>query len=304
MRRRSALVSTVIVLAAARAGGGGRASPPRRCLRSQRHAGADHARPRRQHLGDHLRQRARQRPRADHAERECHGVFAGSAGQPGRDHLRPRRQPVVDAQRRGGPSPPADPDTAQDFNVAGITDPRGITKGPEGKLWTGSGDQLVSFLPGNPLGFDATTIDGMGARGIAASGGRLWIADFGGGRIVSATRSGGVKRYNVGGGPQEVAGPPKTIAFANPGSVPRRSAASSRAATPGRPTSRTRPLRDGLRARRQVVVRRVRQEPPWGCSRQAARSGSSGTSPTTRGRATSPWGPTERSGCRWERPRR
>ena len=117
--------------------------------------------------------------------------------------------------------PPADPDTAQDFGVAGITDPRGITKGPEGKLWTGSGDQLVSFLPGNPLGFDATTITGMGARGIAASGGRLWIADFGGGRIVSANPSGGVKKYDVGGGPQEVAkGPPKTIAFANPGSVP------------------------------------------------------------------------------------
>jgi virginiamycin B lyase len=117
--------------------------------------------------------------------------------------------------------PPGDPDSAQDFNLAAITDPRGITKGPEGKLWTGSGDQLVSFLPANPLGFDATTIDGMGARGIAASGGRLFIADFGGGRIVRADPSGGVKKYNVGGGPQEVAkGPPKTIAFANPGSVP------------------------------------------------------------------------------------
>ncbi|MEO8091462.1 MAG: hypothetical protein ABI726_01980 [bacterium] len=117
--------------------------------------------------------------------------------------------------------PPNDPDSAQDFNLAAITDPRGITRGPKGKLWAASGDQLVSFKPGNPAGFGATTINGMGARGIAASGGKLWIADFGGQRIVRAKPAGNAKKYNVGGGPQEVAsGPDGSIAYANPGTNP------------------------------------------------------------------------------------
>lgn len=117
--------------------------------------------------------------------------------------------------------PPEDPDSAQDFNIAAISDPRGITKGPQGKLWAASADQLVSFKPNNPPGFDATTINGMGARGIAESGGKLWIADFAGQRIVRAAPSGAVKKYNVGGGPQQVAaGPDNGIAYANPGDVP------------------------------------------------------------------------------------
>jgi virginiamycin B lyase len=116
---------------------------------------------------------------------------------------------------------PADPDSAKDFAVGAISDPRAIRSGPGGKLWTASGDQLVSFPPANPLGFAATTINGMGARGIAASGGRLWIADFGGARIVRATPAGGASFFDVGGGPQEVAGgPDKQIAYSNPGTNP------------------------------------------------------------------------------------
>ena len=117
--------------------------------------------------------------------------------------------------------PPGDPDSAQDFDIGAISSPQAITKGPQGKLWTASGDQLVSFDPDDPNDFDATTIDGMGARGITSSGGKLWIADFGGQRIVRSTPSGDVKKYNVGGGPQEVgAGPNGGIAYANPGDVP------------------------------------------------------------------------------------
>jgi len=117
--------------------------------------------------------------------------------------------------------PPDDPDSAQDFNLAAISDPRGITKGPEGKLWAASGDQFVSFEPGNPAGFDATTINGMGARGIAASGGKLWIADFGGQRILRVKPNASFKEYDVGGGPQEVAsGPDGSIAYSNPGTDP------------------------------------------------------------------------------------
>jgi virginiamycin B lyase len=116
---------------------------------------------------------------------------------------------------------PGDPDSAQDFNVAAIGSPRAIRPGPGSKLWTASDDQLVSFPPDNPVDFDASTINGMSARGIAASGGRLWIADFGGSRIVRATPAGDATFFDVGGGPQEVAGGPgKRIAYGNPGTDP------------------------------------------------------------------------------------
>jgi streptogramin lyase len=120
--------------------------------------------------------------------------------------------------------PPADPDSADDFSVNSISDPRAITKGPEGKLWTASGDQLTSFLPANPTGFEAETIDGMGARGITSSGGRVWIADFAGARIVRvAPITDGIRKYDVGGGPQEVAkGPDGGIGYANPGASPQK----------------------------------------------------------------------------------
>ena len=117
--------------------------------------------------------------------------------------------------------PPDDPDSAQAFDIT-LNSPQDITKGPGGKLWTASDDQLVSFKPSNPLGFKSTTIDGMvGARGIDALGNTLWIADFGGGRIFSSTPSGNAQKYKVGGGPQQVAaGPDDTIAYGNPGTDP------------------------------------------------------------------------------------
>ncbi|HSF03212.1 MAG TPA: hypothetical protein VLA62_09385 [Solirubrobacterales bacterium] len=118
--------------------------------------------------------------------------------------------------------PPADPDLAQDFAIGAITQPQAIRSGPGGMLWTASADQLVSIPPANPAaGFEATTINGMAARGIAASGGRLWIADFGGQRIVSTTPGGNPSFFDVGGGPQEVAGgPSKQVAYSNPISDP------------------------------------------------------------------------------------
>ncbi len=118
--------------------------------------------------------------------------------------------------------PPADPDSAQDFAVASLSDPRGITSGPGGQLWTASGDQLISFLPEDPAGADSLTVVGMGARGIAAAAGKLWIADFGGARVLSVDPDAPEPQFfDVGGGPQEVgAGPGKQIAFANPGAVP------------------------------------------------------------------------------------
>lgn len=115
---------------------------------------------------------------------------------------------------------PEDPDNSQSFNIT-LASPQEITAGPAGKLWTASNDQLVSFDPANPAGFNSDTINGMGARGITVSEGRLWIADFGDQRIVRAKPNGDAKFYNVGGNPRQVAaGAQKTVAYTNPGTDP------------------------------------------------------------------------------------
>ncbi len=117
--------------------------------------------------------------------------------------------------------PPADPDSAQKFTVAALTDPRGIVTGPDGNLWAASGDKLIKIPPSDPTSFDTTDITGMSARGIDAGGGRLWIADFGSGRIISATTAGATTPIDVGGGPQDVAaGPGNQAAYSNPGGFP------------------------------------------------------------------------------------
>jgi streptogramin lyase len=117
---------------------------------------------------------------------------------------------------------PADPLAAESFQVAAVSDPRAIVTGPDGNLWTASGDQVVKIPPGNPTGFTAYPVTGMSARGIASGGdGSLWVADFGGQRVLSVTTAGATTPYDVGGGVQEVAaGPGNQIAYANPGASP------------------------------------------------------------------------------------
>ena len=116
--------------------------------------------------------------------------------------------------------PPEKPNDATDFSIAAINDPRRITPGPRGQLWTASGDTLVSFRPGDPEDFNDRTINGMAARGIAATSKHVWIADFGGQRIVRVEPSGPVKKFDVGGGPQEVGAGGGRVLYANPGSNP------------------------------------------------------------------------------------
>jgi streptogramin lyase len=116
--------------------------------------------------------------------------------------------------------PPKKPNDATDFNIAAINDPRRITPGPRKSLWTASGDTLVSFRPGDPEDFNERTIDGMSARGIAATSKHVWIADFGGQRIVRVEPSGPAKKFGVGGGPQEVGAGGGRVLYANPGSDP------------------------------------------------------------------------------------
>lgn len=117
--------------------------------------------------------------------------------------------------------PVDDPDNATDTNIAALGAGQDITKGPGGRMWTASGDQLVSFDPTNPAGATAKTIDDMSARGITSSGGKVFVADFSGKRIVRSTADGQIKKFKVGGGPQQVtSGPQGSVAYTNPGSVP------------------------------------------------------------------------------------
>lgn len=118
---------------------------------------------------------------------------------------------------------PAAPDTGETlFAVAAISDPRRIVTGADGNLWTASGDKVIRITPAGVA--TATTVPGMGARGITSGGdGRLYIADFGGTRVVGVDPANPATQTftPTGGGPQEVvAGPGNLIAVANPGASP------------------------------------------------------------------------------------
>ena len=117
---------------------------------------------------------------------------------------------------------PANPTAAVKFAIADLTDARGITADTSGNLWAASGDKLIKIPTAAPATYTKTTITGMGARGIArGTDGTLWIADFGGQRIVNATTAGVPTFYATGGGPQEVAiGPGTQIAYSNPTASP------------------------------------------------------------------------------------
>lgn len=114
-----------------------------------------------------------------------------------------------------------DPENSEETAIAGFNG-QGITNGPGNKLYAIGGDQFISFSANNPAGFDADTITGMDARGLDEADGKLWAVDFGGSDIIRIDPDGeDFKRFNVGGGPQQVSdGPNGQIAYANPGSDP------------------------------------------------------------------------------------
>lgn len=115
-----------------------------------------------------------------------------------------------------------DPTDTTTHTIAAIGQPQEITKGPGGRLWTASGNELISFDPVNPAGF-ATQDLGLNtsARGIAAAKGKVWVADFNDGKILRVSPGGAIKRFDVGGGPQDVASGAKgRIAYTNQGTNP------------------------------------------------------------------------------------
>mgnify|MGYP001030715542 FL=1 len=117
---------------------------------------------------------------------------------------------------------PANPSDNTTYTIPAIAQPQEITKGPGRKLWTASGDKLISFKPGNPAGFAAKDLGAnTSARGIAAAGKNVWVADFNDGKILRVKPGGAIKRFNVGGGPQDVAqGKKGRVAYTNQGTNP------------------------------------------------------------------------------------
>ena len=117
--------------------------------------------------------------------------------------------------------PPQSPGDAEVTTITGLT-PQEITGGPDARIYTVSNDQFISFDPANPAGYTDETINGMGARGITGSDGRLWIADFGGQRIVRVSPDGqNTKFFDTNGNPRQVAkGANTVIGYTDPGTDP------------------------------------------------------------------------------------
>ena len=114
---------------------------------------------------------------------------------------------------------PTDPNAAVKFTIAGFSDARAITTGPDGNLWTASGSTVYKIPPANVPGMTSKTIGGLGARGIARGGDRMWVADFAGKQVLSITTDlNTVTPHPTGDGPQEVAGGPGgQVAYTAPG---------------------------------------------------------------------------------------
>ncbi|MDX6675685.1 MAG: virginiamycin lyase, partial [Solirubrobacteraceae bacterium] len=114
---------------------------------------------------------------------------------------------------------PGNPTVDTPTTINQIGSPQGITTGPDNNLWTGSDANVIKIPPGNPAGFQSFAVV-TSARGIARGhDGRLWVADFGGQRIVSVTTAGAPTSYLTAptGGPMgTAAGPGTQIAFSDP----------------------------------------------------------------------------------------
>ena len=117
---------------------------------------------------------------------------------------------------------PANPNGALKFDIAALTNANKITTGPDGNLWTAAGKKVIKIPPANPTGATDKEITGMDARGIASSGGRLWVVDRSGKAIVSVTTDfNTITPHPVTAGPQEVAaGPNGQVAYTDPGQQP------------------------------------------------------------------------------------
>lgn len=111
---------------------------------------------------------------------------------------------------------PGDPEgTATTFPATGVGgENSSLTVGPDGNLWAANLTKVFRITPGGTV----TEFAVIGSsRGIASSGGLLWVADAGNSAIVSVTTDGAATAYPIGGGPQGIAaGGDGQVGFTNP----------------------------------------------------------------------------------------
>ena len=88
---------------------------------------------------------------------------------------------------------PGNPAAATSFTEANLATAQGITTGPDNNLWVANANKVYRVPPATPTTPTPFPLpDAMAsARGIASSGGLLWVADFGGKEIVSVTTAAG-----------------------------------------------------------------------------------------------------------------
>ncbi|MDO8212275.1 hypothetical protein [Conexibacter sp. CPCC 206217] len=118
---------------------------------------------------------------------------------------------------------PSDPRRATAYAIPTVAGKRGITTGPDQNIWFVAGDQAVQVNPADGREIRSFPVTGMDARGITTGGGNLWIADFGGNRIVQLTTAGVPTFYDTGvnSAPQEVvAGLGAQVGYTAPGLDP------------------------------------------------------------------------------------
>jgi len=106
-----------------------------------------------------------------------------------------------------------------DFPIATLSDGQGITPDAAGNIWVvDAGDGLIKLAP-NGVKIDDVPVT-AGGRGAALGGdGRVWWADFAGGKVhaTSTTAPYATQDVTVGGGPQQVAaGPGNQIGYGAP----------------------------------------------------------------------------------------
>jgi DNA-binding beta-propeller fold protein YncE len=113
---------------------------------------------------------------------------------------------------------PANPTVATSVGIVSLNNPRAIVAGPDGNLWTADEDLAIRI--GTDGRFSELRVDGMGSRGIAAGNGRLYVADFGGRRVVELTTDGIPTFLPLPEAPQEVAtGPGGQVAATMPSNL-------------------------------------------------------------------------------------
>lgn len=102
------------------------------------------------------------------------------------------------------------------YPIAGFNQGAGITVGPDDSLWAAAGDTLYKVPLADPVTATGFTKDGMSARQVTATSGRIWVADFGG-KVHAFKTDGTSTTIPVDGSPQGiVAGAHGQVLFSAP----------------------------------------------------------------------------------------